>query len=82
MPQPNGVTRRRRLACRVELEASQMEDSLVHSCQIELRKVSIAWLVGLDAVVYPRSTECEKVAFPTVHGQRKTLDLEREAEQG
>jgi hypothetical protein len=74
--------RRRRLACGVELEASQMEDSLVHSCQIESREVSIAWLVGLDAVVYPWSTECEKVAFPTVHGQRKILDSEREAEQG
>jgi hypothetical protein len=43
--------RRQRLACGVEFEASQMGDSLVHSCQIELRNVPIAWLVGLYAVV-------------------------------
>jgi hypothetical protein len=34
--------RRQRPASGAELEASQMEDSLVHSCQIELRKGSIA----------------------------------------
>jgi hypothetical protein len=34
--------RRQRPASGAELEASQMEDSLVHSRQIELRKGSIA----------------------------------------
>ena len=72
--------RRRRLVSGVGFETSQMEDSLVHSCQIGLRKDLIAWLVGLDVVVYPRSTECEKVAFLTVHEQRKVLDSERKAE--
>lgn len=61
---------------------SQMEDSLVDLCQIGLRNDSIAWLVGLDIVVYPWSTECEKVALLTVHEQRKILDSERMAEQG
>lgn len=67
--------RRRRPASEVEIEAFQMEYSLVHSCQIESRKDSIAWLVGLDTVVYPWSRKYEKVAFLTFHEQRKTLDF-------
>ena len=69
----------RRQACQwSRLEASKMEDSLVHSCQIELRKDSIAWLVGLDIVVNPWSTKCEKVAFLKVHERRKILDFGNE----